>query len=238
MNREAVRHWGRGTKRDGERLACILEEENEELCANELQFKCAKFGCQGVRHELKSKFRESLQDWCWSSAKASTTLELSNLPQGCTAETIIAQLDAGGFAERYNFVHRGVDCKRDPFAVVNCARHADACAIVRASHSVGLGSVGGQPCRAAWNPQQQGLAELAAELRRDSCGGEQHTCVVCCPSVARLVIACAARNRSPPYRYVATQLAARGVVSGDASFVMARKPSLALLVSLTALGSF
>ena len=91
---------------------------------------------------------------------------------GCTAETIIAQLDVGGFAGRYNFVHRGVDCKRDPFAVVNCARHADACAIVRASHSVGLGSVGGQPCRAAWNPQQQGLAELAAEFRRDSCGGD------------------------------------------------------------------
>ena len=53
--------------------------------------------------------------------------------------------------------------------------------------------------------------------------GEQHTCVVSCPSVARLVIACAARNRSPPYRYVATQLAARGVVSGDASFVMATR---------------
>lgn len=109
----------------------------------------------------------------WPFNCAPTTLELRGLPRGCTAEIVISQLNAWGFAGKFDLVY--VPTRGAGFAVVNSARHADGCALAGKLHGFSDWTCTSRnskfkkkPCRVEWSFTCQGLDALVLEYHRDS----------------------------------------------------------------------
>merc|ERR1712203_97631 len=70
----------------------------------------------------------------WPFNCAPTTLELRGLPRGCSTEIVIAQLNAWGFAGRFDLVYVPNTNRSAGFAIINAVRHADGCAMAGRLH--------------------------------------------------------------------------------------------------------
>eukprot|EP00747_Dinoflagellata_sp_TGD_P081446 gnl/TRDRNA2_/TRDRNA2_161306_c0_seq1.p1 gnl/TRDRNA2_/TRDRNA2_161306_c0~~gnl/TRDRNA2_/TRDRNA2_161306_c0_seq1.p1 ORF type:complete len:709 (-),score=94.98 gnl/TRDRNA2_/TRDRNA2_161306_c0_seq1:118-2244(-) len=106
---------------------------------------------------------------------APTTLELRNLPEDFSTQLLVEQLDAWGFAGRYNFIHVPTDPHTGRcfgFGLVNAETHADGCPMASSLHdfknwkvSHGPGSYVG--CSVSWSLTCQGFDDLCARYQQD-----------------------------------------------------------------------
>jgi hypothetical protein len=111
----------------------------------------------------------------WPFNCAPTTLELRGLPKGCTAETIIRQLDAWGFHGKYDLVCTD----KTGLAIVNASRYADGCGMAGRLHNFSDWKVESgtrrqgvkckrKACRVSWSFTCQGLGALVQEYHNDT----------------------------------------------------------------------
>eukprot|EP00747_Dinoflagellata_sp_TGD_P162507 gnl/TRDRNA2_/TRDRNA2_180183_c0_seq1.p1 gnl/TRDRNA2_/TRDRNA2_180183_c0~~gnl/TRDRNA2_/TRDRNA2_180183_c0_seq1.p1 ORF type:complete len:313 (+),score=39.44 gnl/TRDRNA2_/TRDRNA2_180183_c0_seq1:142-1080(+) len=109
----------------------------------------------------------------WPFCRAPTTLELRNLPRDFSTQLLVAQLDAWGYAGRYNFVHVPTDPRTGRclgFGLVNAERHADGCPIASSLHGCKTwsGSQGSRKgCAVSWSFTNQGFDDLLASYQQD-----------------------------------------------------------------------